>query len=118
MILVDGNGSLLINPELIAYASANFGYNLMDLNDQIRLNIIRAEVLRVRTGIKDLKRSTSNNANRREQPSQHRPGSMLYQMLLNRRNSDDDDRYSVEQNSTLVRMRALIEEHINCEYLE
>lgn len=49
---VEGDHSLTIDPELVAFACSNQNYSSLAHNDQVRLSSIRLEVLRIGIGIR------------------------------------------------------------------
>lgn len=87
---------------------------MMATSDQIRLNVIRSEVLRIRNGITNL-----NHMNDQRQVPNNQSGSILHRILGNRSSFNDvNESLPFNQSPMVQRMRHLIETHLNSEYFE
>lgn len=115
-----GDGSLLIDPELIAYAPVNYNYNTLHHIEQVRLNIIRLEVLRIRTELQTQALVDRNHVHvqsygfRMSQPSSKRQF-LLRSMLIDTLSAYDYEKLIQNQHPIARRIGTMIDSHM-CEY--
>lgn len=110
MFTVNGDGGLLIDPELIAYASVQYDYNNLDPSDQVRLNILRLEILRIRIEVQ------SKTFNLQTQSENIHPNAadnhhlfLLRSMLLENYSSYDVEKVLANHNIVFRRIATMID---------
>lgn len=103
---------------------------MLDITDQIRLNVIRTEVLRIRAAINQQNhihqpQDQSQQRNRRYQPQSYNirpsrssePDDCILRSILTSRPIDCDyDRLATQQPSVIRRIGVLIDAHISSEF--
>lgn len=119
---VHGNGDLLIAPELVAYATSNITYSSIPREDRVRLNIIRLEVLRIRSeilrqnSIGRIPYAGESSRNATEHRSSNIGLASLRIIYTQQSNSYDYEKFHQTRNPFSQRMAALIDRRV-CKYL-